>query len=217
MANKKYDMVIFDWDGCLFKSNLTLIDVIKEELALEGIIVSEEVIIDRVFGDWLWGFKTLGVADPNFLVNKVYSRLSERLYGCGLNDGAKEILSKLENAGVIVVLSAPLQREFVYPHIQRLGVNKYIKALLTDDYFKYGKPNPEVLLEVIDKFGVSKNKVLLVGNSAKDVLLAKNAGLDVAIFYPPGNRKIYRKKEIEEAEPTYLVEKLNILGEIIIS
>jgi HAD superfamily hydrolase (TIGR01509 family) len=212
----KYELVIFDWDGCLFQSNLVLLTIIKEELARQGILVDDDVVISKIFGNWAYGLAKLGVRDPGSTLNAIFLELSKRLYGAKLNSGVRGVLGKLKRAGVKLVVSAPADVELVAPHIERFGLRKYFTAVLSNKDFKLEKTNPEVMLSVAKELGVINSKVLLVGNSAKDVMAAKNAGFKIAVFYPKENHKIYNKKEIEKAKPNYIVEKLSSIEPIVL-
>lgn len=212
----KYKMIIFDWDGCLFASNLTLLSIVKEILAKEGSIIPEELVIKDVIGNWEAGFEKYGVSDIKNAIDTVYSELSERLYTTSLFKGVKGTLSALKKAGVKNIISSPTNSGLVAPHMDRLGIIPHVEAMLTDRDFGYGKTETTGIDKVVKEFNVPKKEVLYVGNSPKDVLFAKLCGLDCLIYYPKENHKFYAKKEFGEIEPKYIVDNFSSVADIVL-
>lgn len=76
-----------------------------------------------------------------------------------------------------------------------------------------GKPHPNIFKAAIEKFLVTKNKILMIGDTFEtDVLGARNAGIDVAMTLTGNGTKSYDKLASLGSEygvsPTWVIEGL---------
>ncbi len=60
--------------------------------------------------------------------------------------------------------------------LKSIGIRKYFNCLIGEEQLKNKKPNPEGLLLISKKLGVKPRQILYVGDSAHDIIAAKNAG-----------------------------------------
>jgi len=60
--------------------------------------------------------------------------------------------------------------------LEGLGVARYFKEIYGGNSFETKKPDPFGLLAILEKFGVSPSRAMLVGDSDVDVKTARNAG-----------------------------------------
>ena len=76
--------------------------------------------------------------------------------------------------------------------------------------FKH-KPDPEIVNYIMGKLNISKEDAVIIGDSKSDIITGKNAGIDtIAVTYG------YDKREnLENANPTYIIDKFNKLCDII--
>lgn len=117
--------------------------------------------------------------------------------------GTLAVLRKLKSQGVIIILLSTHpypKRESIRlleQKIKYLNLGKYI-----DEYY----PTPdrpeakgELLIKILNKWSISKNKALMVGDSyLYDFCSAKNVGVEAFLletnytFYPKGARRVSR-------------------------
>ena len=71
-----------------------------------------------------------------------------------------------------------------------------------------GKPNPEVVRYVLQKYSVDKEEVLIIGDSlGTDIAMSVKAGVDSLLVLTGATRR--EEIEYSEYKPTYIAENLN--------
>lgn len=126
------------------------------------------------------------------------------------------VLEELKNRGVKMALHTTSNRNLLYPAINNLDFEKYFEIILTKDDVKNPKPDPEVIEKELEYLGAKKEYCLIVGDSDKDIITGKNAGVDTCLFYPKVNEKFYRKEFLEKDNPTFIIYDLSELLKIVI-
>ncbi len=63
--------------------------------------------------------------------------------------------------------------------LERFGLARYFKLILGVDDVRKGKPHPDLMLRALHDLQVSRNEVVVIGDSATDVLMARLAGVEV--------------------------------------
>jgi HAD superfamily hydrolase (TIGR01549 family)/HAD superfamily hydrolase (TIGR01509 family) len=92
-----------------------------------------------------------------------------------------------------------------------LNINQYINYLVTSEEAGADKPNPKMVQLAVEKMGLSKEEVIVVGNNPKtDIQAAKNFNMNSVLF------DYYSKyPEQERNEPNYYITRMSELLEII--
>ena len=104
----------------------------------------------------------------------------------GIIDGAKETLERLQRSGAV---------HFVYTHrgsssepiLERLGILKYFREVVTSEYGFGPKPSGEGVRYLLDKYGLDPAQTWYVGDRSLDVLCAKDAGEKALLYLPAGS------------------------------
>lgn len=96
--------------------------------------------------------------------------------------GAKDCLSFLNEMGVkvIVVTGRKSPKEKVWENLRYHGLDSYVSEVYTaesirDHEFRFSKK--ELIIEIMEKYGVSPDKVLFVGDYKYDMLSGKKVGV----------------------------------------
>jgi phosphoglycolate phosphatase-like HAD superfamily hydrolase len=100
--------------------------------------------------------------------------------------------------------------------LDKLGwiVGKTIDGLVTADDVENGRPEGDMIILAMKNTGVvDAQRVLKVGDSAIDIEEGKNAncGITAGVLTGAQNRT-----QIQEANPTYIIESLNELRAILL-
>ena len=66
----------------------------------------------------------------------------------------------------------------------------------------------------MERFGSDPKDTIIVGDSDKDVLAGKNAGIDSAIVYPKINERFYKKEDLLKLEPTYFFNEYTDIAKL---
>lgn len=97
-------------------------------------------------------------------------------------DGIAELVDWLNERGVVSVVLTNKDDKNAVPMIKHYFGDRFafVRGVRTDTD---RKPNPEVALSILEKFGFSPDEALVIGDGMADLDLAKNAGID---FLPIG-------------------------------
>lgn len=115
-------------------------------------------------------------------------------------DGAQEILEYLKPKYKIVMLSNGFS-ELQYEKLKSVGFTAFFDDVVLSDILTVNKPHPDIFNFALEKNGTTAEKTIMIGdNYLSDIKGAMDSGID-QIWYNP-------KKEKVQNEPTYTVEKL---------
>ena len=108
----------------------------------------------------------------------MYGKWEKVLHDVPLFPGAKDLLLRLKEAGVLLAVASDFP---VSSKLGILGVDGLWDFELSTEDTNYLKPNPEPFLEIAKGLGIAPEAILYVGNSYEyDVLGAKNVGMAAA-------------------------------------
>ena len=176
--------LVFDFDGLILDTETAVFESWRRTWERHG----HELPIDR----WHQSIGTDGSGfDPlRELEERVGRRFEqEALHGArrAIRDeilGCKEpmpgIVTLLDTAaerglGRAVASSSP--REWVEPHLERLGLLPHFDTVVTRDDVTHAKPRPDLYLEAVSRLGVEAHRALALEDSPNGVRAAKAAGL----------------------------------------
>jgi len=113
-----------------------------------------------------------------------------------LYEGIAEMLKRLVESGVKISVATNAPTPFALRMLTHLGVAKLFDVIIGADKVKASKPNPEMLLKILNhyEFDSTKDEAWMVGDNSKDMLSASNAGIGAIFatwgFSPDGGDKI---------------------------
>jgi HAD superfamily hydrolase (TIGR01549 family) len=94
---------------------------------------------------------------------------------------AAEALSRLAAAKARIGMVSNIGRAALGPALQRFGLARWLRPVVSRDEVRRMKPDPEGILRVLNEWNLPAHEVLYAGDSRTDVLAARAAGLAVAI------------------------------------
>ena len=93
-------------------------------------------------------------------------------------EGIKEVLQKLKDAGICLVILSNSDGHSVYPRLSLMGMDNFFDAVFVRESFPEIKPAPEAFQHVLDFLGMEADEVLMIGDSLKnDVRAARAFGI----------------------------------------
>ena len=178
----KKELIIFDMDGTLVNSSITIanaINYVREQLGFEP--MDPEYILERV------NDHTINPAQV-FYHTKTFERDHERWFSeyytrnhdkeLVLYDGIKELLEALKHKGYKLAVATNAYRRSTIESLTHLGIYVYFDAIACyDDVYK-GKPYPDMLFKLLEELKVAKEDALFIGDGPRDEQAAKRAGID---------------------------------------
>ena len=153
VADRPFDLVLFDLDGTLIDS--------APQLALA---------VNRTLAD-------LGLTEARPLFDRHYQACL--LEGLAMYDGVARSLRRLQGLGYQQAVVTNKPSHFVQPILEALGISDCFALWLGGNCVPVKKPSPEPLLHACHELGVSPSRTLMVGDSENDVLAAQAAGMKV--------------------------------------
>jgi phosphoglycolate phosphatase len=177
---RRFDLIVFDWDGTLFDSTALITRCIQAACADLGTPVPSDRDASYVIG--------LGLAEA---LQHAAPQLPPERYGeLGLRyrhhyiasqddvvlfDGTLEMLQGLKARNHRIGVATGKTRRGLDDALRKARLENLFDATRTADETA-SKPNPLMLLELMDELGVRPDRTLMVGDTTHDLQLAANAG-----------------------------------------
>jgi len=177
---RRFDLIAFDWDGTLFDSTQIIVRCIQAAVVDVGGARPSDTAAAYVIGMALT--QALAHAAPDVPPEK-YPELGNRYRYHYLQH--QDDLSLF--AGVLPMLDALKARQHlltVATGKSRRGLNEALRSVELAGVFDgsrtadetAGKPDPLMLHELMQEFGVESSRVLVIGDTTHDLQMALNAG-----------------------------------------
>ena len=186
--SRRFDLIAFDWDGTLFDSTAIITRCIQAAVADVGGTVPTDKAAAYVIGMAL--IPALAHAAPDVPKEK-YPELGARYRhhyavhqdDISLFDGALPMLQALKAAQHLLTVATGKSRAGLDEALDSAELKDLFDGSRTADETA-GKPHPRMLHELMSEFGVAPERMLMVGDTTHDLLLARNAGCaSVAVSY----------------------------------
>ena len=123
-------------------------------------------------------------------------------------EGIEELLGYLENKGIKKAVASSSFRTKVNKFLTITGLIDKFDYIVAGDEVKDSKPAPDLYLNVIEKFGIDNQNIIILEDSKNGLTAAKRAGLEKRIYIPD----IVILSSEEEKKLTY--KKFNSLLEV---
>jgi phosphoglycolate phosphatase len=188
MTTRQFDLLVFDWDGTLVDSTGHIASSIQAACADLDLPVPSREAAQHVIG--------LGLHDA---LAYVLPELDEKRYRDVANRYRHHFIAdnvKLETFPMVDDGLASLEKEgfllAVATGKSRVGLDRSLKDVSFGSYFVatrcgdegFPKPNPDMLMYLMDSTGVSADRTLMIGDTSHDMMLAANAGTSsLAVAY----------------------------------
>ena len=175
-----FDLIAFDWDGTLFDSTKIIVRCIQAAVRDVGGTVPTDEAAGYVIGLGL--MQALAHAAPDVPESK-YPELGARYRhhyighqnDISLFDGVLPLLAALKARGHKLAVATGKSRHGLDEALQAVELKGRFDASRTADETA-GKPHPRMLHELMDAFGVTPARTLMIGDTTHDLQMAVNAG-----------------------------------------
>src|SRR5262245_8461826 len=185
---KRFDLLVFDWDGTLVDSAQHIVASIRAAAHDLGLAAPPEQRARHIIG--------LGLVDamaylfPD-LASAEYPRLAERYrhhYLAGDRDltlfsGAFEGIQAFHAAGFTLAVATGKSRQGLDRALETFGLTPFFQASRCADE-GLSKPHPDMLHYLMGALGAGPQRTLMIGDTTHDLQMAENAGVAaVAVGY----------------------------------
>ena len=202
LPEKQYRAIIFDWDGTLLDSTHHIVGALigacrdldlrepSREEAGWVIGLSLQAALYRLVPD-------LGADRVDAFIDRYRTHFMALQHEMHLFDGQAQLLRDLSAQGSVLGVATGKSRRGLDDSIRRLDLGGLFGATRTADEAR-GKPDPDMLLQLLAELDLAPETVLMVGDTTHDVLMAHAAGVDsLAVSYGA-----HAPSLLESARPT---------------
>jgi len=95
-------------------------------------------------------------------------------------DGVGELLDWLKQRGILLAIFTGKGKRTALITLDQIGIKKYFDMVVTGSDVKNHKPSAEGIRNVLSRFSLEPEHVLMVGDSVSDIHAAREAGVAVA-------------------------------------
>ncbi len=207
-----YRLVVFDWDGTLMDSAASIVDCMRRSLTDLGFEVPPENVIRGTIGLGLDSVLARLCPDRSseerLRVRERYrhywltgDRVPSRLFA-----GARPAVEALAERGHLLAVATGKGRQGLDLDLESSGLGELFLATRTVDEAR-SKPDPQMLLELMDELGARPAETLMVGDASYDLQMARHAGV-ASVGVLTG---IHRREELERWGPVACLEEVGQL------
>lgn len=210
----KYQLLIFDWDGTLADSIGRIVEAMNRSAVACGYLERDEAAIKGIIG--------LSLAEA---ISVLYPALDEQQVAAfrqqyadvykaldvepsPLFPGVRESLQAFREQGYKLAVATGKARRGLDRVLQSNGWAEFFDITRAADEAQ-GKPHPLMLEQILAHCQVTADQALMIGDSAFDLQMATNAGIDsVAVGY--GALPL---SALRAFKPTLAIERFSELGQ----
>jgi len=212
---REVDLIIFDFDGTLVDSRLDIVNSVNYVLKRLDLNSRDFDTIISFIGEGIEHLllKSLGEGRED-RYEEAY-RFYVEYYQEHLLDNSvayphvRETLDHFKSKKMIIISNRLGSSASVM--LERLGLIQYFKDILGGEDHSCRKPSGCPILNMLNKFGVSKERAIIVGDMDLDIMSGKDAGvLTCAVTYGIGSRE-----SIVKAGPDFIIDDISRLKDII--
>jgi phosphoglycolate phosphatase len=179
---KRYDLIVFDWDGTAMDSTAFIAASIQAACRDLELPIPSDAAARHVIGMGLG--QALRHAVPS-LPEAQYEPLAERYRhhylnvdaGMALYDGARETIVELHDNGYLLAVATGKSRKGLERSMRASDMTNWFHTVRTAD-MTFSKPHPAMLLEIMDELATLPERTLMIGDTTHDLQMAINAGVD---------------------------------------
>ena len=185
---RRFDLVVFDWDGTLFDSTALIVQSIQAACRDLGLPVPDDERASWVIGLSLHGAMAHAVPEitkeqiPQ-MVERYRFHYLERQHALTLFPGVLEMLHALKRRHHWLAVATGKSRVGLDDALHSVELKGLFDGTRTADETR-SKPDPQMLNELMRQFGVEPQRTLMIGDTTHDLQLAANAGApSLAVAY----------------------------------
>jgi phosphoglycolate phosphatase len=180
MARKQFDLIVFDWDGTLMDSTLTIVKCIQAAARDLSLPVPRDDAAAHVIGLGLHEAMqaVLPDIDPVYyprMVERYRYHFLSRDHEISLFPGVHDMLEDLSQSGYFLAVATGKSRVGLNRAMNDVKVLSLFDATRCADE-TFSKPHPAMLQELTRELGQDMRRTVMIGDTTHDLLMASNAG-----------------------------------------
>ena len=178
---KRFDLLVFDWDGTLMDSAAVIVDSIQAASRDIGVDAPSDDEARHIIGLGLNEavaalFPAMDTADYARLADRYRHHFMAQDAQIPLFAGAEEAIRELHAEGFLLAVATGKGRRGLDRVLDHTGLRPWFHATRCADE-SFSKPHPQMLLELMDVLGATPDRTLMIGDTSHDLQMAANAGV----------------------------------------
>ena len=175
-------MVILDFDGTLADTAAVIIRTMQATISELGLPSRTDEQCAAMIGLRL--VEIPPVLFPECSIDAdIYARTYRRLFhefdtedAVKIYPAVAETLKTLKSKGIILTIASSRSHASLAEYVESLGLSSFISHILGADDVDKGKPDPEPVNRILERFGISPEETMVVGDTSFDIMMGRNAG-----------------------------------------
>jgi len=186
--SKQFDLIVFDWDGTLMDSAGVIAASIQAACCDLGLAEPSEQAARHIIGLGLNDaiahlLPALPTADYPRMVERYRHHFLGKDQDIPLFPGAERLVRDLHQAGFWLGVATGKSRRGLDRALDHTGLRAYFHSTRCADEC-FSKPHPEMLEQLMDELGATRQRTLMIGDTSHDLQMALNAGVpSLAVSY----------------------------------
>lgn len=221
---KKIEMMVFDMAGTTVDEKNVVYKTLQKSISNYGIAVNLELVLQMAAGKEKLNAiqditKYLGAneKDAEVIFEDFKIRLNKAYLELNIEpiEGVENLILELRSKNIKIVLNTGYNKSVATNLLNKLNWQKSIHydALITASDVKKGRPHPDMIFKAMELCNITDaSKVLKAGDSDIDIEEGKNAKCGITVGVLSGAQS---KKQIQAANPTYILDSLTNLKDVI--
>ena len=205
-------IIVLDWDGTLVDSADAIVQCMSDAAASVGLPVPSPTAVRQIIGLGLpEAVRSLFPAGEQEQLAELTSAYSHH-YRARPGDlpplfpGVEQTLAALLDAGYLLAVATGKSRRGLDRELQRRELGDLFQVTRCADETA-SKPDPQMLVEILDEAGFGANQAVMVGDTEFDMLMARRAGVrKIAVTYGAHSRL-----QLSRCEPDLLVDEFSTI------
>jgi beta-phosphoglucomutase len=194
--------IIFDMDGVLVDSEPFHVDIERRQFQLNHLSISEEehhqyvgVASDVMWREIAKGHSlSIGVEELIEMNKKESIRYFSELKEIPVMPGLFDLLEKLTRKNYPMAVASSSFPEIIELILERTGLLKYFKVVVSSHEAGMSKPEPDVFLLAANRLGINPEECIVIEDSANGILAAHAANMSCIAYKGPGVNPVNQKE-----------------------
>ena len=186
--NRKFDLLVFDWDGTLADSTGVIVRAMQMMCRDLDMPAPSDDTANYVIGMELshalrYVLPELTEESLPFAIERYRTNYLALENDIRLFDGIGELIRRLHKASFSLAVATGKNRRGLERVFSSLDMRRFFLSSRCGDEC-FSKPHPQMLEELIDEIGAEKERTLMIGDTTHDLQMAINAEVaGVAVCY----------------------------------
>ena len=178
----KKEIIIFDMDGTLINSSLTIanaINFVRGKIDLPP--MDTNLILDKIndatldTAIYFYGVKSFEKRHEEWFAQYYKENHKKELV---LYDGIFELLTELKSKGFKLAVATNAYRQSTLDSLTHLNVINLFDMIVCHDEVKQGKPYPDMLFKLLNDLKIEAKDAIFIGDGSRDKIASERANID---------------------------------------